>query len=171
MSHTEHPLVTTDGPDAASNLIRQRLESEPVVSGSKSTGDGVAGALGLLHGKETVYSFFESPVEQVLETAERNEGSGRLGRQSLGDQPLRQMEAVDGIEEKQGAHAVIQVVARSAEGVEFLAMAEQPCDRSPAANLVQGAIACGWIGSGDDADELSHNLTGVRGGRAIQAFR
>ena len=52
-----------------------------------------------------------------------------------------QVEAVDGVEEEEGAHALVEVVAGAAEAVEGLAFGEQFGERQIAAEGVQRSVA------------------------------
>ena len=83
-------------------------------------------ALGL-RGQEEIDGLFEAPLQQIGVAGEGN----RRGRSGGGTQG--NVEAVDGVEEEQRAHAFVEVVAGAAEAVERLALGEQLVERQVAA--------------------------------------
>ena len=65
---------------------------------------------------------------------------------------------MDGIEEKQGAHALVEIVAAAPEAVERLAFPQQFFERRSPAQRVQRAIASLRIASGYDIGKQAHLL-------------
>ena len=53
--------------------------AEPVVGRGQRAGDGVAGAVGLLHGQEVVNGLLEPALEQMLVAFEGNQGALGVG--------------------------------------------------------------------------------------------
>ena len=90
-----------------------------MVGGGEGAGDGVAGAFGGLDGEERVDGFFEPSVKEVFVAVEGDHAAVR--------EPLfeGEVEPVDGVEEEEGADAFVEVVALTAEGVEFGAFSEK----------------------------------------------
>ena len=135
MAHAEHPLIAAHRAHAAAHLVGQRLKAEPVIGGGQRAGNGRAGAVGGLRRQEDFDRFFKPALQQVLVAAERNQ---RLRADARLE---RQVEAVDGVEEKQRAHAFVKIVAGAAEAVQGGAFVLQVRQRGGAAEGVQRAIA------------------------------
>ena len=95
-------------------MIGQRLKRQPVVGRCQGAGNGVRRTGSLLGRQEDVDGFLEAALEQVLVTAEGDRGGGGGVRRESD----RQVEAVDGVKEKQGPHPGIKVIAGAAEGVQ-----------------------------------------------------
>src|ERR1051326_1842573 len=68
--------------------------------------------------------------------------------------PQRNMKAVNGVEEEQGAYALVEVVAGAAETIELAAGFEQLVERRAAAQRFERGVAVG--AGGDDVDEAAH---------------
>src|SRR6185437_12966212 len=66
------------------------------------------------------------------------------------------MKTVNGIKEKQGPHAVVQVFALRAKRIQLRALPPQLLHRQRCARAFQGLIPCGSIRGGDDADQVGH---------------
>src|SRR5260370_22937822 len=135
MSGAEHPLVATHAAHAAAHLVGQGLEGEQAVTGGECAGNGGAGAALGLRGQEEIDGLFEAALEQVGISGERN----RRGRCGGGAQ--RNVEAVDGVQEKERAHAFVEVVAGAAEAIECLALGEQLFERCVAAHGIERVVA------------------------------
>jgi hypothetical protein len=72
-----------------------------------------------------------------------------------------EVEPVDGVEEEEGADAFVEVVALTAEGVEFGAFGEKFRLGGAGAEVFEGAVAHDGILSGDDGDERTgHGISG-----------
>ncbi len=102
-----------------------------------------------LRGEEDIDGLFEPALEQAGVAGEGDGGAGG------GFRPQGHVEAVDGVEEEEGAHALVEVVAGAAEAVEGLAFGGELGERHAAAEGVQGLVAR-LAGRGDDADEPAH---------------
>ena len=87
---------------------------------SQRTREGVARTRRRLHGEKVINGFFEAPLEQMLETPEGNHALA-VGSGLRPEDLLRQMKAMNRVQEKQRADALIQVVALPAEGIQFRA--------------------------------------------------
>ena len=147
MPHAEHPLVAPHGTNAAPHLVREGLEGEPIIRRRQRAGNAVAGALRFLDRKEVVDGLFEPALEQVFVAFERDQPArGGPGLE-------RQMEPMDGAKEKQGADALVEILAAAPEGVQFRAFFEECRERELRADGVEGLIADGRGGRGDDLGE------------------
>ena len=78
----------------------------------------------------------------------------RRGR--IAKEPAGQVEPVDRVEKEQRPDPFIKVLAAAAEGVQGRALVEQGLKRQLGASGVQGAVAQGRVGGGDDGKQL-HN--------------
>ena len=132
MTDAEHPLIAPHAADAAADLVSERLEGEPVIGGGERGAEAVAGAVGGLRGEEGVSRLLEAAIQKLFVATEWDEARSRRGEEadfgrvgslrnpppSLGGYQLRrQVEAVDGVEEEEGADAFVEVVRAAAEGV------------------------------------------------------
>ena len=102
MAGAEHPLIAAHGAHAAAHLSGEGLEAEAVIGGGQRAGDGGAGAVGGLRREEDLDGFFEAALQQVIVAAK----GMRAWRADAGLEG--QVEAVDGVEEKQGADAFVE---------------------------------------------------------------
>ena len=68
----------------------------------------------------------------------------------------RQMKAMNGVEEKKRADAFVEIAALPSKGVEFGAGGHQFIQRRLAAMSVEGSIANGWIGGGNETGQALH---------------
>ncbi len=144
MADAEHPLIAAHRAHAAAHLVGQRLKAQAAVSGGQGAGDGLAGSLGGLDGQEDVDGFLETALEQVQVAFVGHLAAGCVGLE-------RQMEAVNGVKEKQGPNPNVEVVAFAPQPVQSLALGQQVGQgRCPAVG-VQRAVALGRIVGGDDA--------------------
>src|SRR5260370_13989162 len=135
MSGAEHPLVATYAAHATAHLVGQRLEGERAIAGGEGAGYGGAGTALGLRGQEEIDGLFEAALEQVGISGEGN----RRGRCGGGTQ--RNVEAVNGVQEKERAHAFVQVVAGAAEAIKRLALGDQLFERGGGARGIERAIA------------------------------
>src|SRR5208283_232249 len=88
---------------------------------------GRARSRGGLCGEKNIKSFFEPALQEMGVTRERNQRAGSRAR-ARGD-----VKAMNGIQEKQSPHALVEIVAAAPEAVERLAFAPQVLQcRSPA---------------------------------------
>src|SRR5207244_13033078 len=108
------------------HLVRESLKCQPVVGRGEGAGRGIVWALVLLRRQELVDGFLEPPLQQLLVAFERDvaAGSGRCAAGAV-QEPGREMEAVDGVEKKQRAHALIEIVAPAADGIQRRARVKQ----------------------------------------------
>ena len=133
MGGAEHPLVAANGAHAASHLVGKSLKAERAVACRQRAREGGARSRGGLGGKENVHSFFEPPLQQIGVAGKRNQRSPAL--------PSGDVEAMNGVQEEQRPHALVEVVARAAEMVERRAFFEQGFKRRRPAQRVQRPIA------------------------------
>ena len=116
MTHPEHPLIALYHPHAAADLVRERLKTKPLVGNGQRTADAIRRALGSLHGEKVIQGFFEPAIEKKMETAERDETFAGP------DRPVQlsgKVEAVDRVQEEQGANTLVEVVTPAPEVVEL----------------------------------------------------
>jgi len=155
MAHAEHPLVAAHRTHAPADLVRQRLEPEPVVRRRQRAGDGIARAFRLLHGQKLVQGLLEAALEQMLVAGEGDEraaaGGGGGGRQAF-----RQMEPVDRVKEEQRAHALVEVFAAPAEVVQPRALVQEVAGGQAGAGGGERLVAPGGVGRGDELDQVGH---------------
>ena len=93
VTHAKHPLVAAHGADGFPHLVGEGLESELVIGGGEGRGNCIAGTLFALGGKEGIDSLGETPREEMTVSLE---GDVAVVFHRL----TREMEAVDGVEEK-----------------------------------------------------------------------
>src|ERR1051326_2569971 len=148
MAGAEHPLVAADAAHAAAHLIGKRLEGERAITGGERARDGRARAAPVERGEEGIERFLEAALQQVGVAVERDQ------RARIGARPQRNMKAVNGVEEEQGAYALVEVVAGAAETIELAAGFEQLVERRAAAQRFERGVAVG--AGGDDVDEAAH---------------
>jgi hypothetical protein len=94
MAHAEHPLIASNGADALTNLVSQRLKGEPMVGNGESRTNRVAGSFVRLNREEVIDGFFKAAVQKVLVALEGHQPA--LANTRLG----RQMKPVNGVEKK-----------------------------------------------------------------------
>ncbi len=109
-------------------------------------------ALPLLFGQEFADGFFEAPFQQMDVALE---GNAALRRRGLA---LRDLEAVNRIEEEQRAHALVEVVRAAAELLQRSALAHQIRERKLRAERLQRLVADSRVRRGDDLDQAAHDL-------------
>ncbi len=119
VAHAEHPLVAAHAAHAAADLVGQRLEREFLIGCGQGAGNPVARAALLLGFEKHVDGFLEAAFQQIFITLEGNGSGFATG------EPHGQVEAVDGVEEKQRPNTMIEVVAVAAEGIEGSGFGEQ----------------------------------------------
>ena len=105
----------------------------------------------LLDFEEGVDGFFKLATEEVFVSFEGN-GAGGFGGEFFGE-----MKAVDCLQEKDGADAVIEVVGLAAEGVEVPALGEEGCGIERRTSFSEGAVAGGGIFRRDQGNEHRKN--------------
>ena len=119
VADAEHPLVAAHRAHAAPHLVGQGLEAQAVIGLGQRAGDRLARPLRCLRLQEDVDGLLEAALQQVGVAVERDEApalhAGLAG----------QVEAVDGVEEEQRPHALVEVVAGAAEGVQLGALGQQ----------------------------------------------
>jgi len=102
--------------------------------------DGVPRPFRLLSGEELVDGFLEPPLQQELVAGERNAGA-RVRRRARcptfrsggsGQELAGQMEAMNGVEEEQRPHALVQILATPPEGIQGGALSRQILERQMA---------------------------------------
>ena len=131
VAHAEHPLVAGHAAHAAAHLVGQCLEREFLIGGGQCAGNPVARAIIVLGLEKQIDGFLEAPLQQMLVAVERN-GPGLL----VGEK-RRQVEAVDGVEEKQRPHPVVEVVALAAEVIQRGGLGEQFIQPEPGAGGIE----------------------------------
>ena len=156
MADAEHPLVATQAAHAPPHLIGECLQAEITVGRRQGARDRIRRSRRPLHGEERRDRFGESPCEEVLVAAMRDE------RRSPPDEPRGEVEAVDCVEEKQRPDALVEIRARATEGLQGLRLGEECRQVGIAAEAVHGPVAGLRVGGGDDGDEA----TGTHGERA-----
>ncbi len=112
VAEPEHPLVAPHRSDAAPHLVRQGLERQPVVRGRERARHGLVRSLGSLLAQKDVDRLFEAPRQQVGVAVKRDESP--LRNPAL----LRQVKAMDVVQEEQRPDPLVQVAARPAERIE-----------------------------------------------------
>ena len=131
MRGAEHPLIAAHGAHAAPHLVGKRLKTQRAIAGGERAGKGLTGPRGGLGGEEDIERFFKPALQQVGVTGEGNQRTrGREG--ARGD-----VKAMDGVQEKQRTHALVEVVAAAPEAVERLAFPQQFFRCGGAAKRVQ----------------------------------
>lgn len=131
MAHSEHPLVASDGADAATDLVGKGLEGEAMVGGGEGAGEAVAGAVLGLVGEKTGDGLIEAAVEEVFIAREGNEAA----RVEFGSE--REVKPVQRIEEEQGANAFVKVRGVLAKRIEGGTFVEQVGQGGRAAELFE----------------------------------
>ena len=146
----EHPLVTLHGAHAAAHLVGQRLESQRAVTGGQSARYRRVWPRRGLSGQEHVESLVEAAFQQA--------GVARVGNRRACAGPLqpRDVETVDGVQEKQRPYAFVEIVARPAEAIERFALGHQLPQSGRAAEGIERAVAGGGIAGEDDGGQLAH---------------
>ncbi len=145
VADAKHPLVAAHRAHAAADLVGQGLEAQAAVGFGEGAGQCVVERLG----QEDVDSLLEAAFEQIRVAIKRH--------QAAGGEPWfqRQVKAIDGIKEEEGAHPFVEVVAGAPEAVEGGALVQQLCQRRGAAKGVQGTIADGRVRGGNDLNEFA----------------
>src|ERR1035437_5009553 len=72
------------------------------------------------------------------------------------------MEAMDGVEEEEGAHSLVKVFTVPAELVQLGALPEQFLQGEAGTGAFERLVAETWLGGGDDANEIWHRTWNVR---------
>ena len=70
-----------------------------------------------------------------------------------GVQTFGEVEAVQGVEEKEGADSVVEIFRSAAEGVERVALCEEFFERGLRDEIVERAVARFRVGRGDEREE------------------
>jgi len=144
-------LVAADAADAAADLVGEGLEGEALIDGGEGAGNTVAGGLGALGFEEDVDGFLEAAAEEVF-VAFEGDGGGIFAGFCVREAE-REVEAVDGVEEKEGADAVVEISAGAAEGVEGVGFGEELGEGEFPAGGVEGLVADGGVGRSDEIEE------------------
>ena len=77
-----------------------------------------------------------------------------------GRQFCREMKAVDGVEEKEGANPFVEVFAAAAKGFQLGTSRHQFVHRRAVADRLKRPVAKSWIAGGDDFDEGAGHALG-----------
>jgi len=115
-----------------------------VIGRSKRGGDSVGGAVLCLDIEEGIDGFFELSSEQLFVSIEWN------GARGFGGKFFGKMEAVDGLEEKDGANPVVEVVGLASEGFQFGAFFQQGGGIERSAGDRKRLIAGGGVFGGNE---------------------
>ena len=121
--HAEHPLVAAHGAHAAAHLIGEGLEREPVIRRRQRAGDGVARAVALLQREEFINRLLEAALQQMLVALEGNQPAPVQLRDA------RNVEAVNGVEKEQRAHALVEIAALAPKRIQRRALRKQSVER------------------------------------------
>src|SRR5581483_1040007 len=105
--------------------------AQPSVGCGQGAAKGIVGTVSLLLGEKALNRLVETAAQQALESFNRDEAFAR----QLG--PGRQMESMDGIEKKQGANALVEIVAAAAKRFQILAGRLQLFKRKRLAHCVK----------------------------------
>ena len=150
VAHAEHPLVSGHAAHAAAHLVGQRLEGEFLIGRGQRAGNPVAGAMLALVSQEHVDGLLEAACEQVFVALEGNRPGWRVS------QKPGQVEALDGMQEQQGPHALIEVVALAAETIERIRLGEQFVEREFCAGGIERLVADVLVRRDDEIGEGNH---------------
>ena len=101
MAGAEHPLIAAHGAHTAPHLVGQGLKAEAVIGGGQGAGDGFIGTISGLFGQKDFNRFFKTAIQEMHIAVKGDHALG--GHARLGGQ----LEAVDGIKEEKGAHALV----------------------------------------------------------------
>ena len=153
MTNAEHPLITAHRAHRAPYLIGEGLHSEAMVGGREGTGNTIARTFLRLDREEGIDGLAKTPVKELFVSLERNQSAAPL-ISNTGGEPFREMEAMDGVEEKERPDALIEISAFAAEEIESSAFGEQLGEAGGARPLSQGKIADRWIARGDEVARL-----------------
>ena len=110
----------------------------------QGTGNGLVWPLRRLRLQEDVDSLLEAAAQQVVVAVKGDEPALRHARL------VGQMEAVNGVQEEQGAHTLIEVAAGPPQGIQLGALGQQLIQRRRPAKGIHRAVAHLGIGRGDD---------------------
>src|SRR5262249_41633917 len=106
---------------------------------------------------EMVDGLLKAPLEQMLVAFEGDPTWCHVRRQVRSTRKLGgQVESVNGIKKKQGAHALIEVLAAPPECVQLRTLTQQLVPRQSSAHNVQRLVANDRVGGDDDAREARH---------------
>ncbi len=146
MGGAEHPLIAAHAADAEAHLVGQGLEAQGTVAGCQGAGNFGAGGLPPEHGD----GFFEAALEQVHVALVGNQGAG------AGGCAQRDVEAVDGIEEEERPHALVETRLLAPVLLQRRALGEEFGQRGGIAKAVERLIANLRIGRIDDLRQAAH---------------
>ena len=104
----EHPLVAAHLPDGFLHLLRQGFEGKTVVGRRQGAAQGIGRAMRVAVGEIDGDGFLEPPGERELVAFVGNEP------EAVGGEMRRQEITVDGLKEKNGPHAVVEIRGRLA---------------------------------------------------------
>ena len=147
VADAEHPLVAADAADAAPHLVGERLKAQVFVCRGQCAGELIAGSVLRLRSQEGFNGLFKPAVEVVLVARIRNAAAGR-GRHAQGH-----VEPVDGVEEEERPHALVEVGAAAAEAVELGGVGQQIVQRRAAHEGLERLVAHRGIGGGDHINQ------------------
>ncbi|OQA22414.1 MAG: hypothetical protein BWY63_00848 [Chloroflexi bacterium ADurb.Bin360] len=116
MPNAEHPLIAAHRPHTPSHLIRQSLESQPVIGCRQCAGKRLRGTLLRLRREETLNSFLKTAIEQVNIALVGNQ-SPALQRRMLG-----QMKAMERVQEEKRPHPFVEILTAAAESLQGAAL-------------------------------------------------
>jgi len=129
------------------DLVGKRLEPQAMVRCGQSAGNGLVGSLGVLCAQKNLDGFLEPTLQQVAVAVEGYEP--QLPDAGL----LRQVEAVNVIQEEQGANALVEVRALFAKCFQVRTLMQQILEPGRASPCIDGLVAHIGIGGCDDRDE------------------
>jgi hypothetical protein len=117
VSRPKHPLISSYGAYAGTNLVGEGLKTKTTVCGGEAAGNGFLSAGLLLYHKKPLDGFFEPTVQQIII-------SFKWKKSPVSDAGLRRnMEAMDCIQEEKGSNLLVQVsvgMAKLFERVTFM---------------------------------------------------
>ena len=136
MAHAEHPLIAAHGTDAAADLVRQRLNAEPIIGGGQRRWKWRRWARPLPG----------TPRNTLIASSKRR--CNKWARPWKGMNPAqvdaglqRQMKAVNRVKKEKRADPFVKILASAPERLQIPAFHQQLFQRSAAAEGVQRLVA------------------------------
>ena len=149
MAHAEHPLIAAHRAHAAADLVRQRLQGQPLIGHGQRAGNRVGRPIRRLRLEKSGDGLFKSALQQLRVAGKRNQGPG------VDIRLQRQMKPVDGIKKQQGANPFVKIFTAMTERLEFGAFDQQLRHRCGAANGVERLVAHRRVRRGDELNEFA----------------
>ena len=147
VADAEHPLVAAHRAHAAPHLVGQRLEAQAMIGLGQRAGQPLAGSLRRLGLEKDLDRFLEAAQQEQAIALERHQPT------PLHRGLLWQMEAMDGVEKERGPHALVQVVAGTAQRIQLDALGQQLGQGGRAAALIERAVAHAGVRRSDDVGQ------------------